>query len=319
MRVREGLSFSDYFDDSVPADVKAPQMLCPMEESNEETDVDKFTFGVSVGVAWMDKHGKYFYDGSSHSAIAVRHLESLGVNPYSSPNDVYAQMYNLGFIKIYIHKAEKRMDITYHNKPTIYQLRQIKNDCIEHGWSLEDSVTHKDKDLDEESIRQDAPQSDYPTTTKDEFKGLWEETLFIESMMPNDMETFKTHLVQLFAYLQKELQLKTVPDVKLISDDKNADKVLGKTAYYDPNKKIVVIYTTNRHQKDILRSFAHEIIHHWQHENGKLSDKKASTKDPQYAQKDPWMRQMEKQAYLLGNILFRDWEDNKKAKDRESV
>ena len=40
--------------------------------------------------------------------------------------------------------------------------------------------------------------------------------------------------------------------------------------------------------------------------------------DPQYAQNDPWLRQMEKQAYLLGNILFRDWEDQKKAKDRKS-
>ena len=28
--------------------------------------------------------------------------------------------------------------------------------------------------------------------------------------------------------------------------------------------------------------------------------------------------QMEKQAYLLGNILFRDWEDEKKSKDRKS-
>lgn len=206
MRTREGLSFSDYFDDSVPADVKAPEMLCPMEE--------------------------------------------------------------------------------------------------------------------EESIRQDAPQSDYPTKAKDLFKGLWEDTankdIFIESMMPNDMETFKTHLVQLFAYLQKELQLKTVPDVKLVSDDKNADKVLGRTAYYDPNSKLIVLYTTHRHQKDILRSFAHEVIHHWQHENGKLSGDKFSAKDPQYAQNDPWMRQMEKQAYLLGNILFRDWEDKKKAKDKES-
>lgn len=27
---------------------------------------------------------------------------------------------------------------------------------------------------------------------------------------------------------------------------------------------------------------------------------------------------MEKQAYLLGNILFRDWEDEKKSKDKKS-
>ena len=162
--------------------------------------------------------------------------------------------------------------------------------------------------------------------------------------MPEDMDTFKSHLAQLFSYLKDELQLKSVPKVKLLSDDKNAAKVLGKTAYYDPPSRTVVLYTTNRHQKDILRSFAHEIIHHWQHENEKLqttskghsghSVKSGSNEelhgshgvrrgmegkdDPQYAQNDPWLRQMEKQAYLLGNILFRDWEDQKKAKDRKS-
>jgi len=84
------------------------------------------------------------------------------------------------------------------------------------------------------------------------------------------------------------------------------------------------LYVTDRHQKDILRSFAHETVHHWQHENEKLQTSKTKGKttgeseDPQYAQHNPWLRQMEKQAYLLGNILFRDWEDQKKAKDRKS-
>ena len=155
-------------------------------------------------------------------------------------------------------------------------------------------------------------------------------SLFIESMMPEDIDTFKSHLAQLFSYLQKELQLRTVPKVKLVSDDKNAAKVLGKTAYYEPETKTVVLYITHRHQKDILRSFAHEVIHHWQHENERLQtsskggtkegqgESPKATQDPQYAQKDPWLRQMEKQAYLLGNIIFRDWEDQKKAKDRKS-
>ena len=33
---------------------------------------------------------------------------------------------------------------------------------------------------------------------------------------------------------------------------------------------------------------------------------------PGYAQKDPNLRKMEAEAYLLGNMLFRDWEDGKK-------
>jgi hypothetical protein len=33
-----------------------------------------------------------------------------------------------------------------------------------------------------------------------------------------------------------------------------------------------------------------------------------------YAQKDPHLRAMERQAYEKGNMLFRDWEDNYKRK-----
>lgn len=139
-------------------------------------------------------------------------------------------------------------------------------------------------------------------------------------MKPEKKEEFKFHLAELFQYLQKELKLKTTPKIYLAEDQKNADKMLGKTGYYDPREKEIHLFTTDRHPKDILRSFSHEVIHHWQHENQKLEKhtNESGENDPQYAQNDPWLRQMEKQAYLLGNIMFRDFEDIKKAKDRES-
>lgn len=139
-------------------------------------------------------------------------------------------------------------------------------------------------------------------------------------MKPEKREEFKLHLAELFEYLQKELNLKTVPKVTLGSDQKNADKILGKTGYYDPRSKTIHLYETDRHPKDILRSFSHEVVHHWQHEHNRLESKsdKATQNDPQYAQNNPWLRQMEKQAYLLGNIMFRDWEDVKKNSGRKS-
>lgn len=136
-------------------------------------------------------------------------------------------------------------------------------------------------------------------------------------MKPEKKEEFKLHLAELFEHLQKELKLKMVPKIYLAEDQKNADKILGKTAYYNPADKTIKLFITDRHPKDILRSFSHEVIHHWQHENQKFS-KNENKNDPQYAQNDPWMRQMEKQAYLLGNILFRDWEDQKKNSGRKS-
>lgn len=139
-------------------------------------------------------------------------------------------------------------------------------------------------------------------------------------MKPEKKEEFKLHLTEVFAYLQKELKLKTIPKVVLAEDRKNADKILGKTGFYDPKEKVIQLFITDRHPKDILRSFSHEVVHHWQHEHNKLEPKgdKSSENDPQYAQNNPWLRQMEKQAYLLGNILFRDWEDIKKNSGRKS-
>jgi Zn-dependent peptidase ImmA (M78 family) len=138
-------------------------------------------------------------------------------------------------------------------------------------------------------------------------------------MKPKQREEFMSNLAKLYSHLQKELGLKTTPKVILGTDQKNADKMLGKTGYYDPNKHSIHLFITDRHPKDILRSFSHEVVHHWQHEHKQLEKGNSGEEhDPQYAQNDAWMRQMEKQAYLLGNMMFRDWEDGKKAKDRKS-
>jgi hypothetical protein len=96
----------------------------------------------------------------------------------------------------------------------------------------------------------------------------------------------------------------------LISDQENGMKPLGKTAYYDPQKMSVTIYTDNRHTKDILRSLAHELVHHTQNENGMLND--SGYHGEGYAQKNKNLRQSEKEAYLKGNMCFRDWEDSLK-------
>jgi hypothetical protein len=97
--------------------------------------------------------------------------------------------------------------------------------------------------------------------------------------------------------------------VHLISDPKNGQDSLGNTAYYDPSNFKVVLYTDGRHIKDILRSFAHELIHHKQNCEGNLGSK--ATPEG-YAQKDSHLRKMELEAYKDGNINFRDWEDKKK-------
>ena len=94
----------------------------------------------------------------------------------------------------------------------------------------------------------------------------------------------------------------------LKKDKENAEQIFGRTAYYDPQESTIVVFITNRHPKDILRSFCHELIHHVQNERGDLNLGDASS--PTYAQDDKHMRKMEMEAYLKGNLLLRDFEDN---------
>jgi len=111
-------------------------------------------------------------------------------------------------------------------------------------------------------------------------------------------------------YAQKEFGFKRPPTLNLVSDEQNQMKLLGKTAYYDPQNMSISIYVDGRHSKDILRSFAHELVHHTQNENGKLDIGGYSGEG--YAQKNKNLRNMERDAYERGNMCFRDWEDQLK-------
>src|ERR1035441_8127025 len=83
---------------------------------------------------------------------------------------------------------------------------------------------------------------------------------------------FKQKLVSLLTYLQHHLQLQTMPAaVKLINSKKNSDNPFGLTGYYDHTTKKITLYITDRHDTDVLRSFAHEVIHHWQNERDRKS------------------------------------------------
>ena len=112
---------------------------------------------------------------------------------------------------------------------------------------------------------------------------------------------------QFMPFAQKRMGFQDPPRLFLKGDAKNAKNPLGKTAFYDPENKSVTIYTTNRHPKDIMRSLSHELVHHTQNCRGEF-DKPHEMGDG-YAQNDSHMREMEREAYEVGNMCFRDWED----------
>ena len=119
----------------------------------------------------------------------------------------------------------------------------------------------------------------------------------------------KEALVEIYKVAKEEFNIQNTPQLHLRNDEENAKGIFGKTAYYDPTDMSIVLYITDRHPKDICRSFAHELVHHHQNERGDLD---GDSNSPTYAQDDPHMRKMEMEAYLKGNLLFRDWEDKVK-------
>ncbi len=125
------------------------------------------------------------------------------------------------------------------------------------------------------------------------------------------IDTLKPLIKQFLPFAQERMGFENPPRLFLKQDSQNAGDPLGKTAYYDPAAVSVTLYVTNRHPKDIMRSLSHELVHHTQNCNGQFND--AGEMGEGYAQNNEHMREMERQAYEMGNICFRDWEDSIKS------
>lgn len=103
-------------------------------------------------------------------------------------------------------------------------------------------------------------------------------------------------------FMQKS-GLDVYPFPKLHLDWSEQDGIFIKTGYYTPEDKEVTIFCNNRNIKDVLRSFAHEIIHHMQNLRG--DNLNFNSNDNVKDNKE--LEKLEAEAYLKGNIYFRKW------------
>jgi len=126
------------------------------------------------------------------------------------------------------------------------------------------------------------------------------------------MVELSPYLESFLPYAQKKIGFNRPPTIYFDSDSENAQQVLGKTGYYDPDALEIVIFVDNRHPKDVLRSLSHELVHHAQNCRGDLNAEISGEMGIGYAQDNPHMREMEREAYERGNLCFRDWEDSVK-------
>lgn len=112
-------------------------------------------------------------------------------------------------------------------------------------------------------------------------------------------------------FMQTEgLNVAPFPKIELKWDEQEDLPILSKTAYYAPQEMKIVLFCKDRHPKDVLRSYAHELIHHMQNLNG--ADMGFTAEDN--VKDNDRLEKLESEAYLKGNIYFRKWTEHLKQK-----
>jgi hypothetical protein len=193
------------------------------------------------------------------------------------------------------------------------------------GWDSRSTLTNFHSNI--EQIRKYNPEG-YKEFQKDLYKTIQNTIDYINTKLPKDSpllkaggqgklkegkenNDYKKYIPELTKYMVNQgMNIKPLPVVKFINNDKaNAENVFGKTAFYSPEEKSITLFTMNRHPKDVLRSFAHEMIHHEQNLDSRLNN--IGTTNTNEGGDLP---EIEREAYEKGNMMFRNWEDSIKNK-----
>lgn len=130
-----------------------------------------------------------------------------------------------------------------------------------------------------------------------------------------DLGDLESHVHGMYDHFDQKYGFQKPPVMVFDSDPSNQSKVLGKTAYYDPQSLEIHVFTDGRHPKDVLRSIAHELIHHRQNMEGRLDT--GGYSGPGYYLENDELKEVEHEAMLEGNATMREYEDTVKYKNIE--
>jgi predicted kinase len=96
---------------------------------------------------------------------------------------------------------------------------------------------------------------------------FWKKRKIIRSIK-EEVSDFKTDFQKFARGIANTLEIKEMPRIEIIEGSSEL-KTFGT---YNPTEKKIQIVLKNRHPLDILRTLAHELIHHKQNEEGRLKD-----------------------------------------------
>jgi cytidyltransferase-like protein len=86
----------------------------------------------------------------------------------------------------------------------------------------------------------------------------------------------KSQIAEFVKFAVNELGIKNLPTVKF-SYDTNESREKSTFGYFDPNANHIWVYIKNRNTADILRTLAHELVHHKQGEDNRLEQGSGET------------------------------------------
>ena len=86
----------------------------------------------------------------------------------------------------------------------------------------------------------------------------------------------KQIIKEFIKHVAKELELTTLPRIKFSTDNEEV-KNRRSFGYYNPGQSIIWVYTKNRNMADMLRTLAHELVHHKQNVEGRIYNDSGET------------------------------------------
>jgi hypothetical protein len=105
----------------------------------------------------------------------------------------------------------------------------------------------------------------------------------------------KNIIADFVKYCQQELNIQELPSIKLVSD-KSWVSQFRSFGEYNPGARSVKVFYLGRNTADVLRSLAHELVHHRQEELGMIEAMSGETGS-----------EIENEANALAGILLRDY------------
>ena len=113
-----------------------------------------------------------------------------------------------------------------------------------------------------------------------------------------------------------------LPKIEIVDGNEKKNDIqdiLISTGGYAPTIQTIYLFIDNRHIKDVLRSFCHEMVHHMQYLDNSDYITRVMRADQDDVSSDAELEEVEGEAYLKGNLILRKFTEWLKKYTKEQV